>query len=566
MKMDQAMADELVMACRHGHIDKFRKVVSKGYDVNVYGKVHDFGEPFDTPLNQTIIGVRKDKKFLERIEMMKTLLSLGANPNTADKAGDLAPITALFESCNYWWKSDEKYKNAIEGNFEDQRFYENATKMLFESGADPNLIIKGRPAFFYSYKAGLHYINMIYDCIKYGANLSAKDEDGNTFLMKLCGDFKDLDANIRSGDFCVMQKLIENGCDINATNKDGNTALMLAAIRGNANAVKILIEKGADVTIKNNSGLNVYNLVDGTDVGPNHRKIREYLLSNFPELKSTSVKPKVKEMTLDEAIESGEYNEAKRLLDKGAKSSGKEWIHDKKTKWSWTFDRAVSVDDRDFFVKAKEAGVKLPVNDILVNAIKLGNNDIIETMREMGATTKHIDMNFIAGIIKRGIKNYAPDTLEKIFQYGADVNMSDKDGLTPIIYAIQSGDIKLVAKLIECGANVNRGTSFGQTPAMWAAAKNKPQILELLIKSGADLSMKDYRGKSAKHYAREKCVELIKQYENEDEAKQNNERVAAIKDTSPAVAVVNESTPPTASPAIEIKSGKSKTQQMDLFL
>ena len=50
-------------------------------------------------------------------------------------------------------------------------------------------------------------------------------------------------------------KAIEKGGNINATDKSGQTALMHAAAQGNMAAVCWLVAKGADVTIKNKSGM-----------------------------------------------------------------------------------------------------------------------------------------------------------------------------------------------------------------------------------------------------------------------------------------------------------------------
>ena len=49
--------------------------------------------------------------------------------------------------------------------------------------------------------------------------------------------------------------MIENGANVNAKDEDGDTALAYAAIRGApANVIKQLLNAGADVSIKNNHG------------------------------------------------------------------------------------------------------------------------------------------------------------------------------------------------------------------------------------------------------------------------------------------------------------------------
>jgi hypothetical protein len=53
----------------------------------------------------------------------------------------------------------------------------------------------------------------------------------------------------------LVKQLLDNGADVNAKNNSGDTALILT---NNLEIAKLLIEKGADVNIKNNSGDTAY--------------------------------------------------------------------------------------------------------------------------------------------------------------------------------------------------------------------------------------------------------------------------------------------------------------------
>jgi uncharacterized protein len=54
----------------------------------------------------------------------------------------------------------------------------------------------------------------------------------------------------------VMQLLLDNHAYIDAASPNGSTPLMMAAMYGNASAVKLLLEAGADPTLKNDLGLS----------------------------------------------------------------------------------------------------------------------------------------------------------------------------------------------------------------------------------------------------------------------------------------------------------------------
>ena len=92
-------------------------------------------------------------------------------------------------------------------------------------------------------KAGVcNSITNVHTLANKGANLNAKDNAGQTALMKA----------VRMGN-CnmeVVRFLIEKGADVNAYDKHGLTALIFAAHKGSMDTVRLLLDKGADVNAK----------------------------------------------------------------------------------------------------------------------------------------------------------------------------------------------------------------------------------------------------------------------------------------------------------------------------
>ncbi len=60
----------------------------------------------------------------------------------------------------------------------------------------------------------------------------------------------------------VMQLLIDNHAYLDAASPNGTTPLMMAAMYGNASGVKLLLEAGADPTIKNQLGLTAIDFAE----------------------------------------------------------------------------------------------------------------------------------------------------------------------------------------------------------------------------------------------------------------------------------------------------------------
>ncbi len=63
-----------------------------------------------------------------------------------------------------------------------------------------------------------------------------------------------------SMDIQYIQNLLDVGCPIDARNNDGITALHIAAVNGNHEAIEVLVSNGADVNIA----------IDGTEEAPLH--------------------------------------------------------------------------------------------------------------------------------------------------------------------------------------------------------------------------------------------------------------------------------------------------------
>lgn len=58
----------------------------------------------------------------------------------------------------------------------------------------------------------------------------------------------------RGGDVAVLSEYLDAGAPVNLTNGAGDTLLMLASYHGHADAVKVLVERGADLDRLNDRG------------------------------------------------------------------------------------------------------------------------------------------------------------------------------------------------------------------------------------------------------------------------------------------------------------------------
>jgi ankyrin repeat protein len=80
--------------------------------------------------------------------------------------------------------------------------------------------------------------------------------------------------------------------------------------------------------------------------------------------------------------------------------------------------------------------------------------------------------------------------LRFLLEHGADVNVQDKVGRTPLQYVSMNGTLEVVRLLLEHGADVKVKNSFGKTALQEAARKGRGEVVELLRAHGANCKFK----------------------------------------------------------------------------
>lgn len=122
----------------------------------------------------------------------------------------------------------------------------------------------------------------------------------------------------------------------------------------------------------------------------------------------------------------------------------------------------------------------------------------------------------VAKLISEGVDVNKPDSLgfmplcqaactgsvgiaRMLIHAGADINLCDARGKSPLSWAVYPGDkIDIVKLLIGLGANVNQQTFVeGATPAHLVFFHDSHSILEHLIRAGADLTIKNAKGETS---------------------------------------------------------------------
>lgn len=83
------------------------------------------------------------------------------------------------------------------------------------------------------------------------------------------------------------------------------------------------------------------------------------------------------------------------------------------------------------------------------------------------------------------------ETIHMFLNNGANVNMEDHDGMTPLIAAAANSHVNAVRLLLDRGADINATTNNGWTALMLASDAGDTNIVELLLERGANVKMRE---------------------------------------------------------------------------
>lgn len=91
--------------------------------------------------------------------------------------------------------------------------------------------------------------------------------------------------------------------------------------------------------------------------------------------------------------------------------------------------------------------------------------------------------------------------LQFLLGKGANPNIADKGGVTPLMVACQRGFIEGVQALTKAGARVDVANNAGETPLITAVHNRDVPMMRALLTAGANPDRNDNSGRSARDYA-----------------------------------------------------------------
>ncbi|MBI3562555.1 MAG: ankyrin repeat domain-containing protein [Gammaproteobacteria bacterium] len=129
-----------------------------------------------------------------------------------------------------------------------------------------------------------------------------------------------------------------------------------------------------------------------------------------------------------------------------------------------------------------------PADHELLMAVGQGQMARVETLLQMGANvnTRHPPWQLTPLLVASEMNSAM---VKLLLGHSAEVNVSDREGMTPLMKAVDLRDLSMVALLLDAGARVNTQDQRGHTALSHAVLRSDAAILKLLIKRGADVDV-----------------------------------------------------------------------------
>ncbi len=533
--------EALLQAVRSGKLDEVKTALQNGADI------HYFSESGETALSLACFSTQNRslvKFLLEQganpdftpgnkgwlplvrgtdVELLRLLVSSGANINCRSPQGSyclhtMARRNSALTACALELGADPTLTDA-----------KGCTALMMVTTIDPTILLhQAAPQM-------LHHRdndgNTALHCIAAKAQYTDKPDAEDISHYPTVGAKARLCTNIGAtlDKEAIAHYLMKAGLSADEPNNAGQTPLMIAAGRGDARLVSVMLQCGARAAVVDATGKSAlsYAQMSGNQV--------------LADMLRTHGAPAGKEEALLQAAAAGNTQEVLRLISDGLKvdSSGKHRIgheaavlaalnsHEETLQallQQGVLIDSTGADGRRMLNKAVEHnnadavrllvrlgaglntsshlkcgfGLNCNYGTALDEAAGRGNLAMVELLHTLGA---RVDASHHRATMAFAVQGNSPDIVKKVAEYGGNIDIRIGAGSqTPLNMAIQSGKHELVRLLLQLGASANglEQVSTGE-PLRIASCNNDTAMVSMLLQGGANADHTDRYGQNLLH-------------------------------------------------------------------
>ncbi|XP_064606437.1 uncharacterized protein LOC135471236 isoform X2 [Liolophura sinensis] len=131
----------------------------------------------------------------------------------------------------------------------------------------------------------------------------------------------------------------------------------------------------------------------------------------------------------------------------------------------------------------------------------LGKPEALATLLRFGCNPNILDIASKKSPLHHAVERGHGKLVEILIDFGADVNIADKDNVRPLHLAACRGSVEIAEALINAQAVVDVRDRWGTTPLHHAAEQGQEDVTRLLVEYGASIRLQDANHQTALHFA-----------------------------------------------------------------
>lgn len=286
----------------------------------------------------------------------------------------------------------------------------------------------------------------------------------------------------------AIDYLAENKCNVNLKSSCGNTALMMASKENKIRAIETLLRVGADIMLRNNSGMNMVHFVAQGDHPQVILTVFEHMsypylsIAEESDIAVLSMTLSTKKMS-ETIVEGEEYDEEHEPSVAASKRGGKEVDDDAATIETSRDGRSITASKSG----SKKLGGKLEGKSSLSLPATGRRTPLVPNSQQKTSSSAMLQdetMSFGAASKSTlgGSKNASQREIAEMSKILREfLNQPANNGTSPLHVACQYNSTRIVRLLMKTGlVDIESQDASGETPLHKAARKGYRDLYKLL--------------------------------------------------------------------------------------